>query len=60
LTRAFGIDGSVHGQRFLDAANRGIFRGPTVAVTTGERIGISRAQTHPWRFHEGGNIHVSR
>lgn len=60
LTRAMGIDGSIHGLRFLGAARRGIFRGPAVEVVTGERVGISRAQTHPWRFHEVGNAHVSR
>lgn len=60
LTRAFGITGSAHGKSFLEAHNRGIIPGPPVPVVAGERIGISRARAHPWRFHEAGNVHVSR
>jgi DNA-3-methyladenine glycosylase len=60
LTRALGIDGSVHGQPFLEATSRAIISGPVIPVVAGERVGISRAQAHPWRFYEPENAHVSR
>jgi len=60
LTRALGIDGSSHGADFLRQENRAVFRGPSVPVTAGPRIGISRAIDFPWRFTEIGSRFVSR
>ena len=60
LTKALGIDGAVHGMRFLGRPETGISAGETRAVAEGVRIGISRATELPWRFHEAGNLHVSR
>jgi DNA-3-methyladenine glycosylase len=60
LTRALGIDCAAHGREFLDGESTGIITGASKAVTSSFRIGISRAQDLPWRFHEDANVHVSR
>ncbi|MEK7949724.1 DNA-3-methyladenine glycosylase [Luteolibacter soli] len=60
LTRALGIDGDAHGTPFLDGESTGMVTGVSASVVSSFRIGISRAQDLPWRFHEDANIHVSR
>lgn len=60
LTRAFGIDGTAHGIRFLEGAETGIVRGGRVAVCAGERIGISHARDRPWRFGDPSSPAISR
>ncbi len=60
LTRAFGIDGSAHGARFLEGANSGITLGEAKTVCAGARIGISKAMELPWRFGEAGSLSLSR
>lgn len=61
LTRALGIDGSVHGTRFLSQPQAGIRVGlPSGEVAAGPRIGISRAQDLAWRFLEINSLSISR
>ena len=60
LTRAMGINGAAHGCEFLSGESTGIVTGASRSVTSSFRIGISRAQDLPWRFHEDANMHVSR
>ncbi len=60
LTRAFGLDGDLHGMAFLDDANGGVTRGETVEIVAGGRIGISQAKELPWRFGELGSKSLSR
>ncbi|MCW1924850.1 DNA-3-methyladenine glycosylase [Luteolibacter arcticus] len=60
LTRALGIDGGAHGCQFLDGESTGIVTGAPQTVISSFRIGISRAQDLPWRFHEDANVYVSR
>lgn len=60
LTRALGIDGSVHGSAFLGGADTGIRRAAAVSPVAGPRIGISRAIELPWRFGEAGAAGLSR
>lgn len=60
LTRAFGIDGSAHGNAFIDAPDCGLFTGDAGNLVTGGRIGISRAEDLPWRFGDGASHSLSR
>lgn len=60
LTRALGIDGSVHGTCFLRTAECGILRGKTIQPCTGPRIGISRATELLWRFGDPSSAALSR
>ena len=60
LTRALGIDGTVHGMDFLNDPDGGVTRGEDVEVVAGGRIGISRATDLPWRFGETGSASLSR
>lgn len=60
LTRAFGIDGSAHGSRFLELPECGIILGEPVAACAGRRVGISRATELPWRFGDPASVSLSR
>lgn len=60
LTRAFGIDGTVHGQSFLRIATCGIISGGTMKTIAGPRIGISRATDLQWRFGDPHSLSLSR
>jgi DNA-3-methyladenine glycosylase len=60
LTRAMGIDGSVHGVGFLRMEGCGILRGEPVKAVAGPRIGISRATELPWRFGDPESPSLSR
>lgn len=60
LTKAFGIDGTVHGSQFLTSSGCGIFRGGSVVPCIGERIGITKAVEFPWRFGDPSSASLSR
>ncbi len=60
LTRALGIDGSVHGCSFLREEGCGILRGETQETVAGPRIGISRALDLQWRFGDPQSASLSR
>jgi DNA-3-methyladenine glycosylase len=60
LTRALGIDGSVHGSGFLRSAGCGIIPGEPVETCAGPRIGISRATDLWWRFGDPSSTSLSR
>jgi DNA-3-methyladenine glycosylase len=60
LTRAFGIDGSAHGSRFLELSGCGISLGEPVEIRAGSRIGISKAIEKPWRFGDPASPSLSR
>jgi DNA-3-methyladenine glycosylase len=60
LTRALGIDGSVHGRSFLREEGCGILRGKTKETVAGPRIGISRALDLQWRFGDPQSSSLSR
>ena len=60
LTRALGIDGSVHGMSFLDDPECGITLGNAVKSISGPRIGISKATEVPWRFGDPASPSLSR
>jgi DNA-3-methyladenine glycosylase len=60
LTQALGIDGEIHGEKFLCSKDRGIRLGSEVECLTGSRIGISRGQDLPWRFGMPGSRHLSK
>lgn len=61
LTQALGIDGSMHGIRFLGDENTGICRDiAKYSISVGPRIGISRAADRPWRFGATGSGSLSR
>jgi DNA-3-methyladenine glycosylase len=60
LTRALGIDGSVHGISFLRRAGCGIIAGQPVETCAGPRIGISRATDLWWRFGDPSSPSLSR
>jgi DNA-3-methyladenine glycosylase len=60
LTRAFGIDGSAHGDSFLRNVDCGIVRGAPVKPIAGPRIGISRATELRWRFGDPLSPSLSR
>lgn len=60
LTKAFGIDGSHHGLRFLQKENCAIHEGQPSEVIAGPRIGISRAVDLPWRFGNPASSSLSR
>ena len=60
LTRFLGIDGSVHGSKFLETPQRGITRSGLPEVVTGRRIGISKAKELPWRFGDPASPALSR
>lgn len=61
LTRAFGIDGTAHGARFLDLDGCGIrSAGVVVEPVAGPRIGISKAVDLPWRFGDPASRSLSR
>lgn len=61
LTRAFGIDGTAHGLRFLESDHCGILLcDEAVPTRAGDRIGISRAAELPWRFGDPASNSLSR
>jgi DNA-3-methyladenine glycosylase len=60
LTRALGIDGSVHGRSFLRSVRCGIITGAAVETIAGPRIGISRATHLHWRFGDPASPSLSR
>lgn len=60
LTKAFGIDGTHHGLRFLKKKHCAIRAGMESAVIAGPRIGISRALELPWRFGDPASAALSR
>jgi DNA-3-methyladenine glycosylase len=60
LTRAMGIDGTVHGSSFLRMEGCGILRGCSVKPIAGPRIGISRATELMWRFGDPDSPSLSR
>lgn len=60
LTKFLGIDGSVHGSKFLELPQRGITRSGFPDVVTGRRIGISKAKDLPWRFGDPTSPALSR
>lgn len=60
LTRAFGIDGAVHGTSFLHRGDCGILQGRSVKPIAGPRIGISRATELHWRFGDPSSPSLSR
>ncbi len=60
LTRAFGIDGALHGTEFLNGPDCGLFTGDPGNLVTGSRIGISRAEHFPWRFGDAASRSLSR
>lgn len=61
LTQALGIDGSIHGKKFLRRPKSGIYRKSVdVTVLAGARIGISREKELPWRFMAAGSACLSR
>ena len=60
LTKALGIDGSVHGRSFLRSSKCGILAGDSVEPIAGPRIGISRATHLHWRFGDPASASLSR
>ncbi|HEY5814669.1 MAG TPA: DNA-3-methyladenine glycosylase [Terrimicrobiaceae bacterium] len=61
LTKALGITGVHHGRDLCTEANFSFWTAPsTPIVEVSLRVGISRAQGLPWRFHAAENLHVSR
>ncbi len=52
LTRAFGIDGRVHGRNLCDSPAQGLAMEASASrdVVADLRIGISRSADFPWRF----------
>jgi DNA-3-methyladenine glycosylase len=60
LTKAFGIDGSHHGVRFLNETTCAIHWGTADTVIAGPRVGISRAMDLPWRFGDPASASLSR
>jgi DNA-3-methyladenine glycosylase len=60
LTRAFGIDGTVHGSSFLMTAGCGICFDRKANPVAGPRIGISRAKDFHWRFGDPSSPSLSR
>lgn len=60
LTRALGIDGSVHGTSFLRGSGCGILLGKAIKPCAGPRIGISRATELLWRFGDPTSPSLSR
>jgi DNA-3-methyladenine glycosylase len=60
LTKALGIDGSVHGRSFLRERTCGILTGDPVETLAGPRIGISRATDLHWRFGDAASPSLSR
>jgi DNA-3-methyladenine glycosylase len=60
LTKALGIDGSVHGRSFLRDAGCAILTGDPVQTIAGPRIGISRATDLHWRFGDAASPSLSK
>jgi len=60
LAKALGVTGADHGRDLCQDAEFAFYPAPQrLQVVSGPRIGISRAQELPWRFHAEGNLHVS-
>lgn len=60
LAQALGVTGAHHGRDLCSDLSFALCSGEkTHPVVAGPRIGISRAVDLPWRFHVGGNPHVS-
>lgn len=60
LTKAFGIDGSHHGMRFINDKHCALYEHKAAKVIAGPRIGISRAMDLPWRFGDQASVSLSR
>lgn len=60
LTKSMGIQGIHHGIPFLKGGDTGLYRGGTLPVLQGGRIGISKATEFPWRFGAIGSNCLSR
>lgn len=61
LFQAFGLEPRLHGERVGESIQMvADGESPTLEVTTGPRIGISKAVDLPWRFYLKGNIYVSK
>ena len=58
LCDAFGIDRSFNWTKIGERVK--LYRGPAGLVTTGPRVGITKAPDLHWRFFEAGNPFVSK
>ncbi|HEY3294507.1 MAG TPA: DNA-3-methyladenine glycosylase [bacterium] len=58
LCRAFDLDLSYNGSKIGEQIR--LFHGKAKGITTGPRIGITKATELPWRFWEEGNGYISR
>lgn len=60
LSKALDIKGDRHGGSFLERGDTGIFKGESLPLITGPRIGISKAMERPWRFGAKGSVCLSK